>query len=241
MTPSPRFVLSLALLAALPALTVAQVQAISASASYSFAMHKQSNVEEAEAFGGGAELRLGLAGGLAIGLSGAYTVYAIEQPDALNQWEWKFWNDRYYPKIQSDMRADPNLTSQIGYVQSMSSLPVMLSALYDLAPAENLTLTPRIGWGIAFFSRKLYADETWTKQFPDADYTLTYNLRNFAPEKKGDIFLGAIGCDVAYRVAGDLNLTGSAEYRKYFPASGDYGAFPFSDELGFRLGLTFLY
>jgi hypothetical protein len=225
----------------LPAVASGQIQSITTSMNYAFVMSKRLNVQSASAVGGGAELRLRLYEDVSLCVSAAYSSYAIKQPDELNQWNWNFWNDRYYPKIQSDMRADPNLTAQIGSVQSMDAIPVMLSVIYGCAPGERLTITPRVGGGVSFFTRKLYADETWTKQFPQAAYTLTYNLRNFAPDKKGSVFLLAFGCGVAYRIAGDVNVTADVQYRKYVSASSGYAYFPFDDECLITLGLTFLY
>lgn len=226
---------------AFPMLASSQVQAISASGQYAFALGKHGTVEQAEGFGGSAELRLTIWESIAIGISGGYSRYAIEQPNALEQWVWRFWTDRYYPKIQSDMRADPNLSSQIGYVESMEAIPVMLSVIYSFTAGDDITVAPKIGGGVSFFTRKLYADETWIKQFPSAAYTLMYNLRNFAPEKEGNVFLGAVGCDFEYRLTSDLNLSAGVEYRTYLASSSGYEMFPFADEAAFKLGLSFLY
>jgi len=225
----------------LPAVVSGQIQSITASFDYGFALKKRLNVQSASAIGGGAEMRMNVFENISIGVSAAYASYAIDQTDALNQWNWNFWNDRYYPKIQSDMRADPNLSAQIGSVQKMDAIPVMFSVFYSFAAGERFTIAPNVAGGISFFTRKLYADETWTKQFPQAGYTLTYNLRNFAPDKKGNVFALALGCDAAYRISSDVNLSANVQYKTYVSSSSGYADFPFDDECVITLGLTFLY
>lgn len=229
------------LILVLPAVVSGQIQSITTSLDYSFALSKRLNVQSAPAIGGGVEIRLGLYENISLGVTGGYASYAIDQPDELNQWNWNFWNERYYLKIQSDLRADPNLSANIDAVQSMSVIPVMLSIIYGYAAGENLTIAPKVAGGVSFFTRKLYADETWTKKFPAAGYTLTYNLRNFAPDKKGNVFVGALGCDIDYRFSGDVSLAASVQYRKYVSTSSGFDVFPFGDECLFKLGLTFLY
>lgn len=231
----------LVLCAALQPAAFGQIQSITTSVDYAFALSKRLNVESASAIGGGAEVRLCLYENTSLAISAAYASYAIEQPDALNNWNWNFWNERYYPKIQSDMRADANLTATIGSVQSMEAIPVMLSVLYSYAADDRLTIRPRVGGGVSFFTRKLYADETWTKQFPQAAYTLTYNLRNFAPDKKGTVIALGLGCEAAYRIASDVHVTALAQYRTYLSSSSGYADFPLADECVLKLGLTFLY
>ncbi len=229
------------LLLVLPAAASGQIQSITARADYAFAMKKRLNVQSATAIGGGVEMRVKLYEGLSLGVAGAYQSYTIEQSDALAQWNWVFWNDRYYPKIQSDMRADPNLSAQIGSAQSMDAIPVMLSFIYNLEAGSDFLVAPRVSGGVVFFTRKLYVDETWTKQYPQAGHSLTYNLRNFAPDKNGNVVSLALGCDAAYAISADVKVSAGAEYRSYLSSSSGYELFPFENECLITLGLTFLF
>jgi len=219
----------------------AQIQSISTFAEYASPLNKRLNVQSASAIGGGVEVSLKLYENASIGLRAAYVSYSIDQPDQLNQWNWNFWNDRYYPKIQSDMRADPNLTAQIGSFQSMDMIPVSVAVNYSAMVDDNLTIVPKLAGGVSFFTRKLYADETWTKQFPRAEYTLTYNLRNFAPEKKGTVIFLAPGCDAGYQISSDVSITVGVQYKHYVSSITGHGDFPLENEIIAKLGLTFFY
>jgi hypothetical protein len=218
-----------------------QIQSITTTAIYGVGLSKRLNVESASAIGGGVEVTLKLSGSYSIGLQAGYASYSISQTDQLNNWNWNFWNDRYYPKIQSDMRADQNLSAQIGSVQAMDEIPVMLVVHYHAPAGERLGIVPCVGAGLSFFNRKLYADETWTKQFPQTQYTLTYNLRNFAPPKKGNALVLALGCDATYRIGGDVNIIAGAHYRSYLSATSGFEEFPLASGFNIKLGLNFLY
>lgn len=218
-----------------------QVQSITAAVDYTSALGKRLEVQSASGVGGTVELRMLLSGPISLGLSAGYISYAIEQPDEIDRWNWQFWTERYYPKIESDLRANPALSVTIGSVQRMWMIPVVLSVLYAAELGEHLRVLPRVGGGVGFYTRTLYADETWTKQFPQAAHTFTYNLRNFAPEKKGGVPLGVLGCDITYRLAADLDVAAGATYRTAFAGSAAFADFPFKDEIQFRLAVTFLY
>ena len=218
-----------------------QIQSITTTASYAVGLSKRLEVHSASAVGGGVEVTIGLSGRYSIGLQAGYASYSIDQTDQLNKWNWNFWNDRYYPKIQSDMRADPNLSAQIGSVQTMDEIPVMLAVHYHAPAGGGVEIVPGAGAGFSFFSRKLYADETWTKQFPHAQYTLTYNLRNFAPQKKGNALVLAVGCDATYRIGSDVNIIAGAHYRRYMSGTSGFEEFPLASGCIINLGLNFLY
>jgi hypothetical protein len=139
------------------------------------------------------------------------------------------------------MRADPNLSAVIGSVQSMNVIPVVVSVDYRYLANEDLELLPGVGGGVAFFARRLYADETWTKQFPQSNYTFTYNLRNFAPDKKGSAWFVCVTCDAIYSISKDVSARGGVHYRQYVTAVSDGGEFPFTNAIGLTLGLSFHY
>ena len=219
----------------------AQIQSITTTANYGMGLGKRLNVQSATAVGGGIEVNLKLSGSYSVGLLAGYSSYSINQEDQLNTWNWNFWNDRYYTKIQSDMRADPNLSAQIGSVQTMDEIPVMIAIRYHAPAGERLEILPEFGAGLSFFSRKLYADETWSKQFPQANYTLTYNLRNFAPPKKGNALILALGCDATYHIGGGVNVIAGAHYRNYLSATSGFEEFPVAGGFVIKLGLNFLY
>ncbi len=221
----------------------AQLRSIEVYTNYASPFSKRMAVQRIDGVGGGVDITYSLAEHVSIGLRGGYVLYSIDQTDQLINWGWTFWNDRYLNKIQADMRADPSLSSVIGSVQKMDLIPVALHLDYAFAAAEKFTITPSVAGGLSFYTRRLYADETWTKQFPAANYSFTYNFRNFAPAKKGTTFHAGVGCLLNYRVFSDVNITTAAMYTQYVSTVNQaaYAAFPFENEMDIRLGVEFVY
>ncbi len=219
----------------------AQVRSISTTGDGTVGLSSRMSARNIRAIGGGAEVRFHLFGDVLLGVKGGYAFFALDQPDQLNRWNWRFWNERYYPKIQADMKADPNLKSVINSVQGMDLLPVSLCLEYEFAVNDAVRLIPAVGGGVAFFTRTLYADETWTKAFPQADYTLTYNLRNFAPDKNGRSAFIDVGGSAEYHVATGVSLVAGATYREYVSVLSGDGEFPLISSVALNLGLIFHY
>ncbi len=222
----------------------AQIQSVNVFTDYSGVMGKRFNVDHATAMGVGANLKFKLAGNFSLGLTAGYRLYSIRQANQLFDWNWKFWNDRYYTKIVSDLKADPSLSVNIGSVQKMDAIPVILHLDYNIAVRSKLTIVPSIGGGIIFYTRKMFAVETWSKQFNTAgNYVFTYSFRNFAPDKTGNPLLIKAGLDASYKLFSDVNLSGGAYYTYFIPTGTNFGyfGFPFKDELNLKLGLNFIY
>jgi hypothetical protein len=235
--------LLLAAMLAAPTAGSAQLRSITVYSEYTAPVTRRIAVQHISGVGGGVDIAFSLSERVSLGLRGGYTLYSLDQPDQLNQWNWNFWNDRYLNKIQSDMRADPSLSAVIGSIQKMDLIPVLMHLDYAFVPAEGFAITPSVSGGVSFYTRRLYADETWTKQFPAAEYSFTYNFRNFAPAKKGNAFQAGIGCTVQYRIFSDVNISAAGFYTQYVSGvnANGYAAFPFENEMNVRLGLDFLY
>ncbi len=141
------------------------------------------------------------------------------------------------------MNADPNLSVEIGAIQKMDLIPIILLDNYDLNLIENLTITPSAGARVNFFTRRMFATETWTKKFPQADYSFTYSYRNFAPYKKGNPVFAKLGLTFTYNLLSYLDLTASSSYSKIFETekSMGYDTFPFDSEISINLGISFKY
>jgi hypothetical protein len=230
-------------LSLIPFLLEAQLQTITAFSAYSSVLSKRLDVQQADAVGGGVDVVYAVTEHFSVGLRGGYFLYSLNQTDQLNRWGWRFWNDRYYNKIQADMRADPSLTAVIGSVQKMDLLPLSLHCDYLMQVGEAMTVIPSLGAGAAFYQRRLYADETWTKSFPSANYSFTYNLRNFAPTKKGNPLFGTAGISLRYRLFASAGIYSSALYTHYAETKDSFGYTNFiaQNEIGLRLGLEFYY
>lgn len=220
-----------------------QIKNITLVSDYSFAQNKRLQITKADAVGALVSVKVNVIDNFNFTFSSGYKLYSLNEPDVLATWDWDFWTNRYYPKILSDLSADPNLSVEIGAVQKMDLIPVILLINYDFQITDDLSVTPSVGGGVYFYTRRMFATETWSKRFPQADYTLTYSYRNFAPDKKGNPFFSKLGLDVTYNLLSYLDITASSYYTKVFETEGSMGfdMFPFSSELSFNLGLSFKY
>jgi hypothetical protein len=221
----------------------AQLRSITAASDYSMATGKRMNVETASAVGGATLVRFGITEEMTLGISLGYKMYSISQKDQLTAWNWDFWNNRYSITIRSNIQADPNLSVQVGSVQKIDMVPVALHADHTFRLGESITVTPSFAAGAVYFSRRLFAIETWTKRFPAANYSFTYSYRNFAPEKSGTVFSASPGLSVAYRLFDAADVTLGVRYQQYVAVKGMVGAaeFPLDNELNISLGLDFPY
>ncbi len=221
----------------------AQLKSVAAYTDYSYALTKRFAITNADAVGGAVKIKYSVWDNLSVGLIGGYKLYSLNEPDVLNAWGWQFWTDRYYNKIVSDLLADPNLSVVIGAVQKMDLVPAILFVEYDINVIDKLSVTPSLGCGIYFYTRRMYATENWSKNFPDANYTLTYNFRNFAPSKKGNPVFVTSGIDIEYRTFEVMSLYTSANFNYIIPTEGSmgYDSFPFDSEISFKLGIVIKY
>ncbi|MAT56662.1 MAG: hypothetical protein CMF23_01665 [Ignavibacteriae bacterium] len=218
------------------------LKSIQIKADYSMPLSKRINVENIDAVGGMIKVNFNLYENLSVSLSGGYKLYSISQTNQLFGWGWNFWNDRYYNKIVSDLQADPNLSVEIGSVQKMDVIPAVLTFNYDFNILENFTATPIIGGGVYFFTKRLYAKETWTKQYPAENYSFTYSFRNFAPDKQGNPFILMGGLDLNYFITDGFGIGGGILYSQILSSDKmGFSEFPFENEISFKLGLTINY
>lgn len=230
-------------LVSLLSISNAQVKSINLIGDYSSAINKRLEITKADAVGALISIKINLIDNLNINLTSGYKLYSLNEPDVLQSWNWDFWTMRYYPKIISDLNADPNLSVEIGAIQKMDLIPVILLLNYDVKLSEELTISPSAGGGIYFFTRRMFATENWSKKFPDANYTLNYSYRNFAPDKKGNPIFAKAGFEITYCLLSYLDFTASTYYTKIIETNGKmgYDMFPFDSELSINLGLSFKY
>lgn len=219
-----------------------QLVSIRTTTEYSPFLGKR-EITGATAFGGLAHVDFGVSDKLTIGISFGYKLYSLSHPNQLELWGWDFWNLRYKNKIDSDLRADPNLTVDIGSVQKMDVIPLMINLRYKAEVDESFSISPKISVGILFFTRRLFAVETWSKKFNSIDYLFTYSYRNFAPDKKGSPLFASLGVDLSYMLFRDIELTGGTSFSYFIPTSNSFGynEFPLRNELSFNLGINFIY
>lgn len=221
----------------------AQVKSIHLTGDYSSALNKRLEITKADAVGALVTVEINLFDNLNINFTSGYKLYSLNEPNVLQSWNWDFWTMRYYPKIISDLNTDPNLSVEIGAVQKMDLIPIILLFSYDLKFIDDLTFSPSLGGGIYFYTRRMFATENWSKKFPYANYTLTYSYRNFAPDKKGNPVFAKVGLDITYNLLNYLDLIASTYYTKVIETNGKmgYDMFPFDNELSINFGLSFKY
>ena len=124
----------------------------------------------------------------------------------------------------------------------MDVIPAVLTFNYDFNILENFTATPIIGGGVYFFTKRLYAKETWTKQYPAENYSFTYSFRNFAPDKQGNPFILMGGLDLNYFITDGFGIGGGILYSQILSSDKmGFSEFPFENEISFKLGLTINY
>jgi hypothetical protein len=200
-------------------------------------------INEAAGFGGGAKAAIGIIENFTINLRTGYNLFSISDPTALNSWGWEFWTDRYYPKIVSDLRADPNLSVRIEPVQKMDVIPLEVTLGYLIRATDKLSFTAEAGGGFYFYNRRLFALEDWTKRFPSAEYEFNYTYRNFAPAKKGNPLFVSGGAAVRYEIITDFALSAGFGYSSVIATEGSmgYDDFPIKNLMSLKFGIQFIY
>jgi len=211
--------------------------------SYSAALTTRPGVTEAKGWGGGLELQFDVTPQIGVSLSGFYEYLSVEQPNALEEWNWDFWIQRYRGIVQANLASDPNLSATLVPDVVTEGIPVYLSASFALEPLPAVRLRPYAGAGVYFYTKKMYLLEQWSKYFPDVDYTLTYDYRNFAPPKRGNPFLGVAGFDLSVRIVEMLELGAGVRYMHILSSAGSRGSdeLPMENSLSVRLVLGFVY
>ena len=219
----------------------AQFRSAAIFGQYSVPVTKRLGVTDASAWGGGLELRYDITQSFAISLTGLYEYWWIDQPDALDQWNWDFWIQRYKGIVEANLASDPNLSATLTPEVVMEAIPVTISASFEFEPLEDVRIRPYAGAGIYFYTKKLYLHEEWGKYFPDSDYTLTYDYLNFAPPKEGNPFLGMAGVELSYRLTSVIECAGAVHYMEILGTGRGYDEMPMDNSLSVRLTLGFVY
>ena len=188
----------------------------------------------------GLELQGKLASWLTIVLSTAYSDLTIEQNDAVEQWDWPFWNRFYRNYTQSLVTQDTNYAVVMTPNQNIYMIPVILN-LKGYYPLKKRFLSfLGIGAGIVFYERNLRLNERWSKYFPEIDYTFEYQYDNHAHVKKGQVFRVDLSVGSEYRFAEHFALSGGVVYQHYLVTKRERD-FPLKSLVQALLGLVFYY
>jgi hypothetical protein len=221
----------------------AQIHSVQLFGSYSAAVGKRLAVVSADAPGGGVEVRVRLSDHLMLSFIGGFERYTINQDSALEQWNWRFWEERYRGIVQDNLASDSSLSAVLTPVQAMEVLPLLVTLDLEFTPVAHLSVRPSAGVGVWFYTRSLYLHEEWQKRFNSIGYTFDYSYRNFAQDKKGTPFVGVGRLEVAYQVNDIFEVNTTARFTTAFATEGrlGYDEFPLKDIMTYTIGLSLLY
>lgn len=220
-----------------------QLKSISFFSEYSTALSKRLEVTKASSVGGNVVVEFDLGKNFSLNLESGYKLFSISQNNQLLGWGWDFWNNRYLNKINSDLKADKNLSVEINSTQKMGIIPVLLSGKYSLPVSDKFDVGFSAGGGVYFFTRTLFVTEAWSKKFPSENYTFEYSYRNFAPSKKGNPFVLKASVDINYNFMTNFWINAGAAYLQVLNSGSTYGFnnFLFENEFSTKLGIIFSY
>lgn len=235
-------ILIIAALLLFTSINFAQIRTAKISGSYNAALDFNSDINSIEALGGLAAVEFGVTDNFSVTLEGGYRIYSIDQPEAQNKWGWRFWDVRYSNTVRDNQLQNPALKATVEPVQNLFTIPLSLNLNYNFDLTDNLTFVPGAGGGVYFYTRSLYIIENWSKTLSE-DYVFEYSYRNFAPDKKGNPFFYQVALNLEYKLSEIFKIFGGGKYAAIVPTEGSYGYdnFPYENEYGFILGLTFEY
>ncbi len=210
---------------------------------YSYPTKKRLQVTKIDAVGGGVDVSFQLFRNFLITFTGGYSLFSLQQEKAIEQWNWRFYWERYRGIIQDNLRADSTLAAYLNPVQKMDLMPLTISFKVDISPLPNFYIRPQIGAGIFFYTRRLYLEEVWRKKFQELDYTFEYSYRNFAQDKYGNPFSAFTSFELAYQPSDIFAVGSSLGYFYFFKTPRKFGfdQFPILDYFNIKICLTFLY
>lgn len=190
--------------------------------------------------GGDIGLRVGLNRCLAINLTGSYGDLAVNQEDAIEQWDWAFWQRFYRNYVRDLIQRDPNYTAILTPKQKLLLKSVQASVRIRWPIRAWLAPFADFGAGISFYERNLRLQEHWQKYFPDSNYTYSYSYDNHAEFRQGKVYPILAGVGFELGLAKDLALEfGGQLYHLWLPDPDKN--FPLKNVWQLKAGLLFRY
>lgn len=221
-------------------------------------LNKALNIENTNGFGGELSLKFNVTDKLRLNIDAGYQDLSVDQEihSLFREWNWRNWK-RYFGDINDTNKANfTNKYVQILLkdtatykgtftpVQRLKSFPIIMTASYEVNLTEQLSVSPFLGGGVIFYTKKLYVEESWEKYFPELNnYVFKYSYRNFAPEIYGNPLLAAAGMTVQYNLGEYFAFTAGAKYVHMIDTGRflNYKEFPVKSLFSARFGISFLY
>lgn len=149
-------------------------------------------LNRAQGFGGNADVQFRFTRIFSINLAAGYADLGIDQDDAVNRWNWGFWERFYRNYVRDLQQRDPNYVATFTPRQRLQMVPVHLTA--GMSVPLRLAVKPEISFGGSLYryKRTLTLHERWQKNFPELNYTYIYEFDNHAEKRTGTVF-GLIG------------------------------------------------
>jgi len=224
--------------------------------SNSFSLRKDLQISRANSLGAELNVEFTLGESFSLSLLGGYQEFDIKQDEyaLFKEWNWRAWK-RYYGDINDknfinstqwvqSILKDPNYSASFNTIQKMDFYPVIATLQYKIKALDDLTLTPGIGGGLLFYSRRLYVEETWNKLFKTLNnYTYSYSYRNMAENISGNPITAVFSLDANYSLGEVVKLGLGVRYSYVFVTNDKFGYedFPLKDLFSAKLGIIFNY
>jgi len=178
---------------------------------------------------------------LYLNLTSSHLYLGIDQENALENWDWAYWEDIYGNTVDGLLQKD-KYDVELEPVQKLSIKPytIELKCVFNLS--ERLSFNSNLGFGVAWYKRELWLKENWQKYFATIDYTYQYNYRNNArPRRDGFAYLTRGKLGVNYRLSEYLKLFMEVGGYYYLKNINNPEYLPLDHSLDLSFGIKLLY
>jgi len=232
-------ILSLSIL--LSNISLGQLRQISVAGDFTLPLGERLAITGNSALGAIISAKFDVGSDICLTLNTGYQQYSFSQDSSLAQWDWRYW-DYYYQFVQTTL-TEEEYSAVLSPFQKMDVIPLYFTIDYRAQMSEKFSLSPSIGAGVLFFTRRFYVTEDWARDFEQIDYRFSYSFRNIGPEKGGNPLFALIGISGEYEFTEDYYLVGSVNYKQVFDTGDKFGfdLFTFNNSLSFNLGIGFGY
>ena len=178
--------------------------------------------------------------GWRIGLLNQHWYAPLEQQNAIIQWGWDYWL-KIYGNAVYEARQDPVYRMELKPRQALQVKPVLLMIDKRVARFGGLALFTGAGVGAAWYSRQLWLEEKWEKDFPSIGYTYAYSFRNHADPRRGWVGVSRLALRLQWDKNDRFAIGFSAGYESFNRNRKDAARFPLSKIIDGNIELQLRY